>query len=99
MKQFVNYNELKKERLIISCKQTQLLKRRNYYSQNKKLVCRFIHYKHYTLTLYIIHKINECQLYQRIATEGMIYQISSGQSNVKGQKFFQYKKSNAKKYQ
>ena len=37
--------------------------------------------------------INECQLYQRIATEGMTYQISSEQSNVKGQKFFQYKKA------
>ena len=34
-----------------------------------------------------------------VSAEGMIYQISSGQSNVKGQKFFQYKKSNAKKYQ
>ena len=37
--------------------------------------------------------INECQLYQSIATEGMTYQISSEQSNVKGQKFFQYKKA------
>ena len=37
--------------------------------------------------------MNECQLYQRMATQGMIYQISSEQSNVKGQKFFQYKKA------
>ena len=35
--------QFKKGRLIISLKQTQLLKKRNYHSQNKKLVCRFKH--------------------------------------------------------
>ena len=44
-----------------------------------------------------LHTLNEimseCQLYQRIVTQGMIYQISSEQSDVKGQKFFQYKKA------
>ena len=44
--------------------------------------------------LHTLNKIiNECQLYQRIATEGMIYQISSEQLDVKRQKFFQYKKA------
>ena len=44
-----------------------------------------------------LHTLNEimseCQLHQRIATQGMIYQISSEQSDAKGQKFFQYKKA------
>ena len=31
-------------------------------------------------------------MYQHVATEGMIYQILSEQSDVKGQKFFQNKK-------
>ena len=84
MKQVVNYNKLKKERLIISWKKTQLLKRRNFHSQNKKI----------SMPLHTLNKImNECQLYQCIATQGMIYQISSEQSDVKGQKFFQYEKT------
>ena len=37
--------------------------------------------------------INEYQLYQRIATEKIIYQISCEQLDVKDQKFFQYKKA------
>ena len=36
--------------------------------------------------------INECQLYQCIATEGIICQISSEQPDFKGQTFYQYKK-------
>ena len=46
------------------------------------------------MPLHTLNEImNECQLYQRIATQGMIYKISSEQSDVKGQKFFQYKKA------
>ena len=44
-----------------------------------------------THTLHEIRK--ECQLYQRIATEGMVYQISNEQSDVKGQNIFQCKKA------
>ena len=47
-----------------------------------------------SMSLHTLNKIiHECQLYQRIAKEGVIYQISSEQSDVKGQKFFQYKKA------